>query len=114
MGCGTSEPAVSTAPSAPETSEAKAAETKAAENKVNETKSTSLPEGILHFGGFERGNPRQCAYLDRPRSDLGAKAEAWIVERQIMKDGFPVSIYGENTPAWAEEGVVYVYCEEKG
>lgn len=102
-GCGTSGPAVPDVSSAPEAEGVQTAGTEAA----------SFPDGILHFGGFEPGTPRQCAYLDHPRSDLGADAEAWLVERQIMADGFPINLYGESTPKWAEGRTVYVYCEEE-
>lgn len=73
-----------------------------------------LPEGVLHFGGFEPGNPQQCAYLDRPRPDLAPEAEAWLAEREIGPDGFPINLYGEGTPSWAEGRTVFVYCESEG
>ena len=103
VGCKTSELGASAPPPGSEATEAQAPAAEA----------TSFPEGILHFGGFEPGNPRQCAYLNRPRPELGAEAEAWLVERQIMVGGFPINLYGEGTPAWAEGGPVYVYCEEE-
>ena len=77
------------------------------------SEAASFPEGILHYGTFEPGNPLRCAYLDRPRQSLSPEAETWLVEHKIGEAGFPISLYGENTPSWAKGRTVYVYCEDE-
>ncbi len=104
-GCSASAPAAG--PSAPPQRWADTTETVAASDP------DVLPEGIRRFARFDPDDPTLCAYLDRPRTDVGPEAERWLAERGIRDAGFPIRLYGENTPAWAAGAdPLYVYCQQ--
>jgi len=86
--------------------------TKSDAQNLEEKEVTSFPAGVLYFGNFEPGNPKRCAYLDRIRNTLSPEAETWLVEHKIGDAGFPINFYGKDTPEWAKDKTVYVYCEE--